>query len=231
MEKDAPLGILMLQSRFPRIPGDMGHSATWDFPVVYRVVDKATPDQVVLRGATGLLPAFISAAKELEGEGVSAITTTCGFLCLFQKELASAVSVPVITSSLMQVAGINALLPAGKRAGVLTISADSLSEAHLRAADVPLDTPIGAPKGHFADVILGDCPEMELKQAQADNVIAAQILVEEHPEIGAIVLECTNMTPYAAAIQDAVNLPVFSIVSYVNWIYGSVTPHEWLINK
>ncbi|CAN0602471.1 unnamed protein product, partial [Ectocarpus sp. 12 AP-2014] len=65
MDKTAPIGILMLQSRFPRIPGDMGHVDTWDFPVVYRVVDKATPDQVVLKEAAGLLPAFISAAREL----------------------------------------------------------------------------------------------------------------------------------------------------------------------
>lgn len=231
MDKTAPIGILMLQSRFPRIPGDMGHVDTWDFPVVYRVVDKATPDQVVLKEAAGLLPAFISAAKELEAQGVSAITTTCGFLCLFQDELALSVSVPVVTSSLMQVAGINALLPAGKRAGVLTISADNLSEQHLRAAQVPTDTPIGAPRGHFSDVILGDKPQMDIRQAQADNVAAAQALVEKHRDIGAIVLECTNMTPYAASIRQAVNLPVFSIVSCVNWLQGSIVPQEWSLNS
>lgn len=222
MDRKPAIGILMLQSQFPRIVGDMGHRDTWDFPVVYRVVPQASPDQVVLKGAEGLLPGFIAAAKELESEGVVAITTTCGFLCLFQEALAGAVSVPVLTSSLLQVAGVNALLPKDKRAGVLTISPDSLSQSHLAAANVPLDSPIGAPKGHFVDVILGDKPEMDIAQAEADNVAAAQELVRDHPDIGAIVLECTNMTPYAHAMRASVNLPVFSIVSYVSWLYTSL---------
>lgn len=221
MDRKPAIGILMLQSQFPRIVGDMGHRDTWDFPVIYRVVPQASPDQVVLKGAEGLLPSFIAAAKELEAEGVVAITTTCGFLCLFQEALSQAVSVPVVTSSLLQVAGINALLPKGKRAGILTISRDSLSPAHLAAANVPLDTPIGAPKGHFVDVILGDKREMDVTLAEAENVAAAQDLVRDHPEIAAIVLECTNMTPHVSVIQKAVNLPVFSIVSYVNWFYAS----------
>lgn len=222
MDRKPAIGILMLQSQFPRIVGDMGHRDTWDFPVIYRVVEQASPEKVVLSGAEGLLPGFIAAAQELEAEGVVAITTTCGFLCLFQDALAEAVSVPVVTSSLLQVAGINALLPADKRAGVLTISKDSLSLAHLKSANVPIDTPIGAPKGHFVDVILGDKPEMDIAQAEADNVAAAKELVREFPDLGALVLECTNMTPYAPKIHRALNLPVFSIVSYVNWLYGSV---------
>ena len=227
MDNTAPIGVLMLESRFPRIPGDMGNAETWDFPVIYRVVPKATPDQVVRKGAAGLLPAFIAAAKELEAEGVAAITTTCGFLSLFQDELARAVSVPVVTSSLLQVACVNALLPKGKRAGILTISADSLSAAHLAAAGVPAGTPIAAPSGHFAQAILGDLPEMDIEQARADNVAAALGLVQTHPDIGAIVLECTNMTPYARAIQDATNMPVFSIVSYMNWVRSSVLPKKY----
>ena len=52
----ASVGILMLEARFPRIPGDMGHAITWDFPVLYRVVRDASPDRVVRRNAEGLLP-------------------------------------------------------------------------------------------------------------------------------------------------------------------------------
>ncbi|MEO9901998.1 MAG: aspartate/glutamate racemase family protein, partial [Nisaea sp.] len=119
----ASVGILMLEAQFPRIPGDMGNALTWDFPVHYRVVRDASPDRVVRRGAKGLLDNFIDAAKGLVADGVDGITTNCGFLSLFQEELASAVGVPVATSSLMQVDMVNRLLPAGKRAGVLTISA------------------------------------------------------------------------------------------------------------
>ena len=95
----APLGILMLDARFPRIPGDVGNAATWPFPVIYRVVSGASPERVVLNGARGLLPDFIDAAKELVRLGAEAITTTGGFLSLFQKEIAAAVGVPVATSS------------------------------------------------------------------------------------------------------------------------------------
>src|SRR5689334_23018271 len=115
----APLGILMLEARFPRIPGDMGNATTWPFPVLYRVVRGASPEKVVLRGARGLLPAFIDAARDLVSLGAEAITTNCGFLALFQKELQDAVKVPVATSSLMQVRWVQQTLPPGKRVGVV----------------------------------------------------------------------------------------------------------------
>src|SRR3982751_2456993 len=81
----APLGILMLDARFPRIPGDMGNAETWPFPVLYRVVPGATPKHVVLESSRGLLPDFLAAASELVALGAEAITTNCGFLSLFQR--------------------------------------------------------------------------------------------------------------------------------------------------
>lgn len=118
----ASVGILMLDARFPRIPGDMGNATTWPFPVQYRLVRNATPDAVVRQGAPGLLAAFIEAARDLAWHGVDGITTNCGFLSLFQEELVDAVGIPVATSSIMQVEFVNRLLPKGKRAGILTIS-------------------------------------------------------------------------------------------------------------
>ena len=110
----ASVGILMLDARFPRIPGDMGNATTWPFPVHYKIVRSATPDRVVLKGAEGLLDVFIAAARELVADGVDGVTTNCGFLSLFQEELALAVGVPVATSSLMQVDLVNRLLPKRK---------------------------------------------------------------------------------------------------------------------
>ena len=107
----APLGILMLQARFPRIPGDMGNATTWPFPVLYRVGKGASPERVVLQGAAGLLPDFLEAAAELVSFGAEAITTNCGFLSLFQRELAAHVQVPVATSALLQVPWVQAMLP------------------------------------------------------------------------------------------------------------------------
>ena len=193
----ASVGILMLDAQFPRIPGDMGNALSWEFPVQYRVVRNASPDLVVRRGAPGLLPLFIEAARDLVASGVDGITTNCGFLSLFQADLAAAVEVPVAASSLMQVAMVNALLPPGKRCGVLTISASTLTEAHLRAAKVPEGTPIGTTEGgrEFTRAILGNEPMLDVDAARQDNVDAARALTAAHSDLGALVLECTNMTP------------------------------------
>ncbi|MYH56849.1 MAG: aspartate/glutamate racemase family protein [Boseongicola sp. SB0675_bin_26] len=225
----AAVGILMLEARFPRILGDMGNAGTWAFPVLYKVVRDASPDRVVRQGAKGLLDAFRSAAQELQADGVDGITTNCGFLSIFQDELSAAVDIPVLTSSLMQLRTINALLPSSRRAGILTVSRSSLTEAHLAAARVPEGTPIGTTEGraHFTEAILGNSPELDPAAAEADNVAAAEDLVAEHPDTGAIVLECTNMTPYAAAVRNATGLPVFSQVSFVNWFQSALSPPDW----
>ena len=227
----ASVGLLMLEARFPRIPGDMGNAGTWDFPVHYKIVRDASPDRVVRKGAPGLLDNFIDAARELVADGVDGITTNCGFLSIFQKDLADAVGVPVATSSLMQVPMVNALLPSGKRAGVLTISASTLTDAHLDAAGVPRDTPIGTTEGgrEFTEAILGDAAELDVEAARADNVAAAQDLVNSNPDIGALVLEYTNMTPYAADIRAATGLPVYSMVSFVSWFQAGLAPRRWSV--
>jgi Asp/Glu/hydantoin racemase len=222
----AAVGILMLDARFPRIPGDMGNALTWPFPVHYKIVRAATPERVVLRGADGLLGVFIDAARELVADGVDGITTNCGFLSLFQEELAEAVGVPVATSSLMQVALVNRLLPKGKRAGILTISASTLTPLHLEKADVPAGTPIGTTEGgrEFTRAILGNEMELDVEAARQDNVEAALQLAGANPDLGAIVLECTNMIPYAADIREATGLPVFSMASFVTWFHSSLQP-------
>lgn len=225
----ASVGILMLEAQFPRIPGDMGNATTWDFPVHYRVVREASPDRVVRRGAEGLLDNFIEAARGLVADGVDGITTNCGFLCLFQDELASAVGVPVATSSLMQVDMVNRLLPAGKRAGVLTISASTLTPAHLEKARVPEGTPIGSTEDgrEFTRAILNNELELDVEAAREDNVEAALKMQRDHPEIGALVLECTNMLPYAADIRDATGLPVYSMLSFVSWFQSGLVPRRF----
>ncbi|MBR0751672.1 aspartate/glutamate racemase family protein [Bradyrhizobium jicamae] len=223
----APLGILMLEARFPRIHGDMGNGTTWPFPVLYRVVGGASPEKVVLKGAAGLLPDFIDAAKELVRLGAEAITTNCGFLALFQKELAAAVGVPVATSSLMQVPWVQATLPPGKRVGLVTVSGSTLTPAHLEGAGVPLDTPVvGTENGKefFRVLIKAEKDDMDVAQAERDVVEAGKELVARHPDVGAIVLECTNMPPYAAALQAEVGLPVYDIYSMITWFHAGLRP-------
>ena len=225
----ASVGILMLDARFPRIPGDMDNATSWKFPVHYRIVRGASPDLIVRRGAAGMLEPFIEAARELVRDGVDGITTNCGFLSLFQEELADAVGVPVATSSLMQVAMVNRVLPKGRRAGVLTISAATLTPEHLERAGAPVDTPIGGTEDgkEFSRVILGDLPELDVGQARQDNVDAGLKLVRDNPDVGAIVLECTNMCPYAKDIAEATGLPVFSMLSFVEWFQSGLSPRRF----
>src|SRR6266446_10925957 len=151
-----PVGILMLETRFPRIPGDMGNATTLPFPVLYKVVPGATPDRVVRHKSAGLTNAFLDAAAELVQLGADGITTTCGFLSLYQRELAAHVRVPVAASSLMQIPLVERILPPGKRVGVLTVSLASLTPEHLISAGADPATPVVGtdPEGEFTSVML-----------------------------------------------------------------------------
>ncbi len=216
------IGILMLESKFPRIPGDMGNATTWDFPVLYKVVKNASPDAVVRKGDQNLLDSFITAAKELEQEGVRAITTNCGFLAMFHKEMVAAVNIPLFTSSLMQVPFVHAMLKPTQKVGIITISARTLGEKHLRAvgADTVPHVIIGTEnEEEFTRAILGNEMELDVEKSKSELVKVADRLVSENPDIGAIVLECTNMPPYAAAIQEKVHLPVFDIYTMVQIVH------------
>jgi hypothetical protein len=220
------VGILMLDTRFPRIPGDMGHAATFPFPVRYHRVPGAVPDLVVRRGAAGLLPAFVDGARRLEREGVGAITTNCGFLVRYQAELAAAVRVPVLTSSLLLVPLVHRMLAPGRRVGILTVDAAALGPEHLRGAGIgpEIALAIGGLEGEkeFTRVLLGDELELDVDQAREEHVRVARRLVAEHPDVGALVLECTNMPPYAQDVQRATGLPVLDIVSLVTLAHAAL---------
>lgn len=226
----AALGVLMLEARFPRIPGDMGNATTWPFPVLLRVVRGASPERVVLDGAKGLLDAFVEAARDLVDLGAEGITTNCGFLSLFQNELASRVNVPVATSALMQVPLVQATLPPGRRVGVISVSKSSLTDAHLDAAGVPRDAPIVGTEGgreFFRVLIRGEKQDMDVALAAQDILDAGRDLVARHPEVGAIVLECTNMPPYAHALREVLGLPVFDIYSLISWFHAGLRPRNF----
>lgn len=225
----ASVGILMLETQFPRIHGDMGNAATWDFPVQYRVVDGATPERVVRGNPAELTDRFIAAGRDLLRAGCDGITTTCGFLSLIQEDVRSALGVPVATSSLMQVPMVQALLPAGKRCGVITISATSLGVEHLMAAGAPADTPIvGTQDGRcMTRQILADRPEMDFAACRLDMIDAGKAMMRQHSDVGAIVLECTNMAPYARDLRKVTGLPVYSIYSFISWFQSGLQPRRF----
>src|SRR3990172_4040964 len=191
------VGILMLDTQFPRIVGDMGNALTFDFPVRYHRVVGASPDLVVRKSARDLVPPFI------EGEGVRAISTNCGFLSKFQREMVAAVKIPVFTSSLMLVPLVHRMLAPGRAVGILTVDASSLTLEHFTGAGIGPDVPtvVAGLEGEkeFTRVLLDDLLTLDIEAAREEHVRVARRLVREHRGGGAIVLECTNMPPYRAA--------------------------------
>lgn len=222
------VGILMLDTVFPRIPGDIGHAGTFPFPVLYYRVPHASPTRVVREADPTLLKGFIEGARALEASGVLAITTGCGFLSVFQRELAAAVGVPVFTSALLLVPMVARMLGPGRAVGILTVDSGSLGPRHLAAAGITTEMPIvvaGLEKGRaFTRVLLENEMELDVDAARDEHIQVARELVERHPEVGAIVLECTNMPPYAAAIRDATGRPVFDITTLIRTVYTALVP-------
>lgn len=213
-----PLGLMLLDTRFPRPLGDVGNPASWPVPVLARVVPDLLPRVAVQSAAglraSGMLPAMVQAVRSLEAAGCAAITTSCGFLVLLQAELQAAVRVPVTTSSLLQ---LPELLRGEGRVGVLTISAQRLGREHLLAAGVAPDR-LGDvvvqgmdPAGAFAGPILANETAMDLARAGDEVVAAAEALARRAPALRTLVLECTNMPPYAQRIRAATGLRVLSL--------------------
>ena len=218
-DQEAFLGVLMLRTRFPRLPGEIGHPASFGLPARHVVVERAVAASVVQDAAalraSGLAEDFIAAARRLEAEGAAAITTSCGVLVLFQRELQQAVRVPLVTSSLVM---LPELLATESQVGVLTISAKRLGPEYLAAAGVPPDRMRdviveGMPAdGEFASAILGDRAEMNADRARDEAVAAALRLRRRAPGLHTLVLECTNLPPHAPSIEQATGLRTLSLL-------------------
>lgn len=228
--RNAPcLGILMLDNRFERYLGDIGNPATMPFPVLYRKVPNATTAAITTLQDDAFLEGFVAAGQALVDEGADGVITSCGFLAIYQKELAGRLGVPVASSALMQIPIVDRLLAPGKRAGVLTFNGASLGRPHLEGVGAPLDVPIvGLPdNGRFQRALLGLATDDGFDIREKEAVDAAQLLVKRHPEVGAIVLECTNLVPHAAAIHAATALPVYDVWTLISWFYAGLRPRTW----
>lgn len=220
------LGVLMLDTRFMRFPGEIGNGATWSVPLQFKIVRGATPERVIDDQGRGLLDPFVEAAQELIDLGVRGITTSCGFLALFQRELSERLPVPVATSALLQAPLVERMLPRGQRVGILTINRPALTEAHLAAVGVDPATPIaGMPQDSLFRRVYTDQArpsEADFALLEKEMVEAARGLAAAHPEVGAIVFECTNMPPYAAAVRQATGLPTFDMIDMLRWFIAGI---------
>ena len=209
MRTDGFLGVLMLDTRFPRPPGDVGNRETYSragIPVRFVTVQGASPRKIVQDADPSFLQPFVDAAVALAAQGARLISTSCGFLARYQTVLQAAVPVPVVTSSLLQCRGLD-------RVGIVTFDAQSLSRPLLDAVDVPADAVVEgiAPGCEMHARILANAPEMDLAEVECNVVDAARRLAAHDSGLRNIVLECTNMPPYRDAVARATGLPVHDI--------------------
>lgn len=220
------IGVLMLDSVFPRICGDIGNAKTWDFPVLYKKVEGVCPKDAVLGLTKKEILPFIIAAQELEQGGVRAITTSCGFLALFQEELSNCVKIPVFTSALLFVPMLARMIGKNKKAGILTANRKTLTKQHLKAAgieDIPYRI-VGLEHGEeFTNFTVQNRRIVNVENC-AEELVQAALELTKEGDVAFIVLECTNMPPYTRIIQEAAGVPVFDIVLLTNMFYKALNP-------
>jgi Asp/Glu/hydantoin racemase len=226
-----PIGVLCLETYYGKVPGHIRNATTFHFPVTYKVVKGATPRNVVEKADPSLVGSFVQAARELEQEGVRAITSSCGFLVLFQRELADSVHIPVFVSSLIQIPMVHRMLRKDQKVGILTASKNSLTEEHLRAvgADaVPVCVAGMEEQGEFREVILeGKRNELNMDRLAKEVLSVVDTLGEENPEMGALVIECTDLVSFAHWIQKRVRIPIFDVVTLTNMAYEAVVRRDY----
>ncbi len=221
------IGILMLDTSCPRPVGDVGNALTWPFPVLYKVVQGADTSRIMgSEPDPTLLAPFIEGAQELEAMGVRAITTSCGFLSVFQQEMQARVGVPMLTSALLQVPLAARLVGPGRKVGILT-ERPHLTDRHflgmgwspeeydIVVSSMPDDAVF--PQVYIDQAVVADAGVLE-----AELVALARRQVDEHPEVGAIVLECTNFVPWGKAMRQATGRPIFDLYSLVTSVHQSV---------
>lgn len=207
----APLGILMLDTRFPRIEGDIGNPKSFDFPVIFRTMQGIGPSDAV--AAHPDRPRVLAALKEnaeaLAAQGAVGLSTSCGFLALYQRELEVLSPVPVATSALLHIRELK-----GRRVGVITASAANLMPAHFEAVDAPCDTPVVGlpPDSSFAATFLRNGLTLDRDTVEQEAIAAGRALLAQYPGVDTVVLECTNLPPYKPALKRALGIPVFDVL-------------------
>ncbi|MFI6602424.1 aspartate/glutamate racemase family protein [Nonomuraea sp. NPDC050536] len=232
-----PIGVLCLETTFTKIPGHIRNPATFGFPVIYQVVEGATPERVVTQADPRLLDPFIAAARDLQARGAAAITSGCGFLVLFQERLADAVDIPVFASSLIQLPMIHRMLRPSQRVGLLVAKEPALTGRHLAAiggeqVPVCMTGMSGCPE--FREVMLeGRRDTLDVARLEGEVLGQVEQLAKDNPDMGALLIECTDLVPFAHAIQAAIGLPVFDIVTLTTMVHATLTrrpygqaPHE-----
>ncbi len=219
------IGILLLDTSVPFVPGDVANATTYDFPVRFRKVEGFTVARAIGRDPS-VYDALREAARDLAGQGVRAVTGDCGFMALHQRRLADELKIPVFLSSLMQIRFISLTLGEKAKVGVITADSRSLIPELLSETGM-LDISRVAIEGlesrkNFYDFAINETGFLDYEAVEKEVVAAAESLVGRDPSVGAILLECSLLPPYAAAVQEAVRLPVFDYITMINYMFSSL---------
>jgi hypothetical protein len=221
-----PIGIILMESYMPFPPGCPGNASTFSFPVRYKVVRGANMERLVYQGDPDLLQPFVDAGWKLVEEGVKAITGNCGFMVLYHDFMAKEFPVPVFMSSLLQLPFISRLLKPGEKVGIVTANGKTLTEKHLEIATNGIDIPVAVAgledQPCFYDAIHAEKGTLDFDKVEQEVVQVTQGLVQENDGVRAILFECTDLPPYAAAVQEAVGLPVFDFSTLVNYVFSAL---------
>jgi hypothetical protein len=220
-----PIGVLVLKEHIPCPPGTPGNPTTFPFPVIYECVDGGNTAQLRDAARPDGLAAFTRASQVLVDKGVRAILGGCGLMVVHQRELARAMPVPVLTSSLLQLPLIAATLGPEAQIGVIASSGTSLSAEHLRISGAAQGrTVLSSMEGQpaFTDTVMHESGVLDFERVRAEVIEVGRDLVARHPRVAALLLECVDLPPYAAALQEAVELPVFDITTLAAWAAAGV---------
>ncbi|WP_267214250.1 aspartate/glutamate racemase family protein [Chelatococcus asaccharovorans] len=223
------VGIIVLDTRFHRLPGDVANAETWPFPVQFRVVRGVRPQDVIAGNPADALARFYEAIDDLVGTGVAGITTSCGFLAAVHPELRRYSPVPIATSSLMQIPLALSLLPEAQTVGIIVSDKAALKDAHFRNSGAPLGLPMGELPfdGPIRSHMRNNAPLADHAAQEREVLEVVERMLTETPTIGAIVSECANLPPFSAAIRQTFGLPVYDIVSLVEWMYAGLKPRRF----
>ncbi|MGG5372360.1 aspartate/glutamate racemase family protein [Enterococcus sp. AZ196] len=221
------VGIIAVNLIYPKVPGNVANATTFDFPVLYEVVDFEIEE--LFEGSEQIKEQIVQAAKKLEKQGVRAIVGACGYFGHFQEAVAEAVDIPVFLSSIVQVPIINIGLKKKQKILTLVASGKDINADFFRSSGADLSDCIICEIGSlesFAPIRWGkttlDNPTLE-----ADLVATVKKELEKAPEIGAILLECSDLPPYSYAIQQAAGLPVFDFITLIRWVHSSVVQNRY----
>ncbi len=233
------LGVMLLDDVYPGFPGDVRNASGFPFPIQYEVITGVDIKKIVLSdNKIMILPSIIRAAQKLEKFGCRAIVAECGYFAYFQREVAASVKVPVFMSSLLQVPLAQQVVGATRVVGILMANSKYLTDHHLESVGVKIGSNyvIGGAMDDgrcvefdhlWTDGLRSEPPAADYAKAEAEFLEVAIEFCRKHPKMGAMVLECTGFPPFARALQRAINIPIFSWGTLLDYAYSVVVHRDY----